>query len=162
MDWRASDRGGGHHARVEVQVDLRWRGCAPAPAELHKRPSSAKAARRPGGKRLPPSRVASRYENFVSALSSVYALFCVQMLVWGLLFFYRHKQQARGHGSAPEADPSASLSLSLARSRSLSLSPTKPSNSSTRTDLHVTHWGGHILMLTLDHATVRSRTPTHV
>ena len=64
----------------------------------------------------------SRYENFVSALSSVYALFCVQMLVWGLLFFYRHKQQARGHGSAPEADPSASLSLSRSLSLSLSLS----------------------------------------
>ena len=44
----------------------------------------------------------------------------------------------------------------------LALSLTKPSNSSTRTDLRVTHWGGHILMLTPDHATVRSRTRTPV
>ena len=52
--------------------------------------------------------------------------------------------------------------IEKSRTLSLSLSPTKPSNSSTRTDLHVTHWGGHILMLTPDHATVRSRTRTRV
>ena len=108
MDWRGSDREGGHHARVEVQVDLRWRGCGPAPADaVHKQASvfCQGGASAGGYKRLPPSAAPSRYENFESAYCIVQCRCCVQMLVWGLPFFFintmyasRRARCARGRG----------------------------------------------------------------